>query len=102
MIGSTDGFVKSDSDDDVCLVVSRTDQFSTNRCGTKCAKIFVFVPLGEHEEKALAYRDRAVASRTMKLGGIKFLEAFFLGRSCRGKGVTSIEESTLHSENVRD
>ena len=100
-MGSTDGFVKSHSNDDACLL-SGTDQFRTHRCATKSAKIFVFVPLGEHEEKPLAYGHRSVASRTVKLSGIKFLERFFLGRSCRRKGATPIEETTVHSKNVRD
>ena len=57
------------------------DQLGTNRCGTKCAEIFVFVSLGEDEKKALAYRDSAFALRTIELGGIKLLEGFVFGKT---------------------
>ena len=75
----------------MCVLASRTDQFGTNRCGTKCAKIFVFIALGEHEEKVLAYRDSAFASRTVELGGIKLLEGFVFGKTCRRNRVSTIE-----------
>ena len=73
------------------VLASRTDQFGTNRCGTKCAKIFVFVALWEHEEKVLAHGDSAFAPRTVEFGGIKFLEGFVFGKTCRRNRVSTIE-----------
>jgi hypothetical protein len=87
-------------DNEKSFVIRPADQFTSNRRGTKSAKIFVFVPIGEHEEKALTYWDSALTLRTKQLGGIKLLKGFLLGRACGRKGISSIEESALHSRVV--
>ena len=78
------------------------DQFRANRFGTECAKIFVFVSLGEHQKKALAHRDSAFTLRTIEFGGIKLLEGFVFDRTGRRNRFTTIKESTLHNEDVVD
>ena len=79
MLGSA--AVKGNSNNDVHLI-GLAYQLSPNRCGTKGAKIFIFVPLREDQKKALAHRNSSFALRTIEFGSIKLLKCFFPGGIC--------------------